>query len=67
MRVARKYDRAGGVRRQVRDATDEYAHPAIDNCESVEYLRAAVRVEANSDARQARIAYLNERIDEVEA
>jgi len=52
--------------RETRDTSDEYAEHRIKNADDPEYLQAMIEVEAERDApRQHRIAWMNQRLQEV--
>ena len=53
--------------REARDTSDEYFEARIANCESVEHLQEAAKVEGESKARSERIATIYQRINELES
>ena len=57
---------AGIFARETRDTSDEYAEHRIKNTDDPEYLIAMIEVEAERDEpRSHRIAWMNERLQEV--
>ena len=57
---------AGIFARETADTSDEYAEHRIKNTDDPEYLRKMIEVEAErDDPRRQRIAWMNERLQEV--
>ena len=57
---------AGIFARETADTSDEYAEHRIKNTDDPEYLKAMIEVEAErDDPRRQRIAWMNERLQEV--
>jgi len=46
---------------------DEHFHRRAEDCDSVEYLRAAVKYEAEEHGRAERIGTINQRINDLQA
>ena len=57
---------AGIFARETADTSDEYAEHRIKNTDDPEYLQKMIEVEAErDDPRRQRIAWMNERLQEV--
>ena len=57
---------AGIFARETADTSDEYAEARIKNTDDPEYLQKMIEVEAErDDPRRQRIAWMNERLQEV--
>jgi len=66
MRVEDKYESKAAFATEARDTTEQYFKPRIANCQNIEWLREAVTVEAQGEARKDRIAFINKQISNLE-